>query len=206
MVKGLWLGLTYNMKKNLLAHDLWYKLGIKFSKDWKTHVFETGKLIKRFFRKYPLLKRHIRRQIRTLEKKGQIIAPDGAIRHLPHDGPDTPMYWHLENQAVNFPIQRFASSVTGSALVDYEAALLKHHKISYADWHNALLNNPFDLPCSPIINEVHDELDQDMHPKDGKQDLDLLVHCAEKVPTLRKLVPEFDVPLKVKVTVNPTWT
>lgn len=206
MVKGLWLGLTYNMKEGLLAHNLWYGMGIKFSNDWNEHKRLTGKLIKRFFKKYPKLARHIRRQIRTLEAKQQVIAPDGAIRHLPHEGPDSPMFWHLENQAVNYPIQRFASSVTGSALVDYEAALLKEHKISYAEWHNALLHHPYDLPCSPIINEVHDELDQDMHPKYGKRDLELLVHCATRVPTLRKFVPEFDVPLKVKVTVNPTWT
>jgi len=206
MVKGMWLGLTYNMKAGLLAHNLWYQMDIKFSNDWKTHVEKTGKLIRRFFRKYPKLRRHIRKQISMLEKHQQVVAPDGAIRHLPHDGPETPMYWHLENQAVNFGIQRFASSVTGSALIDYEAALLKDHKISYSDWHNVLLHNPFELPCSPIINEVHDELDQDMHPKYGKRDLELLVHCATRVPTLRKLVPEFDVPLKVKVTVGPTWT
>jgi len=205
MVKGLWLGLTYNMKKNLFANNLW-NMGIKLSNDWKTHVEKTGKLIYRFFKKYPKIKRHIRKQIKTMELKQQVIAPDGGIRHLPHDGPESPMYWHFENQAVNYPIQRMASSVTGSALVDYEAALLKEHKISYADWHYALLDHPFDLPCSPIINEVHDELDQDKHPKYGKRDLELLVHCATSVPTLRKLVPEFDVKLKVKVTVNKTWT
>jgi len=206
MVKSTWLALTYNMKKNLFAKRLWYNLDVKFSSDWDTHVKKTGKLMKRFFKKYPKIKRYINKQIHTLEIRQQVVAPDGAIRHLPHDGPETPLYWHLENQAVNFPIQRMASSVTGSAMIDYEAALLKEHKVSYADWHYALLHHPFDLPCSPIINEVHDELDQDLHPKLGKRDLEMMVHCATKVKSLRAFVPEFDIELKVKVTVGPTWT
>jgi len=205
LVKSTWLALTYNMKKNLFAKRLWYQLGVQLSSDWDEHVSQAGKMIKRFFKKYPKVKRYIRHQIKLLEKNQQIVAPDGAIRHLPHDGIETPGYWHLENQAVNYPIQHFASSVTGSAMVDYEEALLKEHKISYQEWHTALMDRPFDPPCSVMINEVHDELDNDLHPRSGKRDLALLVHSAEKVSTLRKLVPKFDVPLKVKVTVTDSW-
>jgi len=205
-IKSTWLALTYNMKKSLFAKRLWYVLDVKLADNWDRHVKRTGKLIKRFFRRYPKVKRYIKKQIHTLELKQQVVAPDGAIRHLPHDGPETPLYWHLENQAVNYPIQRMASSVTGSGMIDYEAALLKEHKISYADWHYALLRHPFDLPCSPLINEVHDELDLDLHPKTGKRDLELMVHCATEAKSLRAFVPEFDIELKVKVTVGETWT
>ncbi len=205
MVKSLWLGLTYNMKKGLCAKNLWYKLGIKFSSDWEEHKKLTGKMIKRFFKKYPKIKSYIRRQIRRLEKNQQIISPDGAIRHLPHDGPDTPGYWHLENQAVNYPIQRFAASITGSAMIDYEESLLKEHKLSYQDWHEAVLLRPFELPCSPMVNEIHDAVLLDIHLKSGKKDLDLLVSSMEQVCTLRKMVPDFNITLKVKVDIGEYW-
>jgi len=117
-----------------------------------------------------------------------------------------PKYRHLQNQGINFPIQFLASLVTGSAMIDYERALLKEHHLTYVDWHEALLGDPYNLPCSPIINEIHDELLQDRHPEHGERDGEILREAMLGVPTLRALIPEFKIKLSIKVNVGETWT
>jgi len=203
--KAFVLGLDYNMKTWKLANDLWYKAHFKFSEDWKTHVQETAKARRRYLKLFKGLYYYIGDRIDEVERVQQVVSPSGRIRHFPHHGKDSEGWWHIENAAVNQPIQSFASDVTGSAIVDYEAALLKEHGLSYNDWHDSLLTTPWNPPCSPVFNEVHDELDLDMHPVHGKQDLAILVDCMQNVRTLKKLVPEFNLKLKVDVQVKDTW-
>jgi len=143
----------------------------------------------------------------------QVISPTGRIRHLPHHGePKWTASWkerghwkHTLNSAINFPIQSFASDCTGSAIVDYEATLLKEHRFSYRDWHSCLLDTPHSPIASPVFNEVHDELDLCLHPKTGRRDLEILVDCMRNVKSLKKLVPKFDLKLKADVQIVPTW-
>lgn len=203
--KSFVLGLNYNMGPWKLANDLWYRADFKFSEDWDEHCRQTRKARKRYLRMFDGLRRYIKDRIREVTETQQVVSPSGRIRHLPHHGPESEGFWHIKNAAVNQPIQSFASEVTGSAIVDYESELLHEHGLSYNDWHLALLERPWDLPCSPVFNEVHDELDLDLHPKTGKKDLAILVECMRRVRSLKKLVPEFDLTLKVDVKVKDTW-
>lgn len=203
--KAIVLGVNYNMQDWKMAHDLWYKCGLKLSSDFRKHVARTGRKRKEYLRMFPDLKRYIRNRIREVTATQQVVSPTGRIRHMPHHGPDSEGFWHIRNAAINYPIQSFASDITGGAIVDYERRLLKEHKMSYKEWHNALLTNPFDPPASPVFNEVHDELDLDLHPKSGKKDLDLLVDCMEQCETVKKLVPGFKLNLKVDVEVIERW-
>jgi len=203
--KAFVLGLDYNMKTWKLANDLWYKAKFRFSKDWKTHVKETSKARRRYLKLFNGLYNYIGDRIEEVEREQQVVSPSGRIRHFPHHGKDSEGWWHIENASVNQPIQSFASEVTGSAIVDYEKALLKEHGLSYNEWHGALLSEPWNPPCSPVFNEVHDELDLDMHPVTGKRDLEILQDCMSNVRTLKKIVPEFNLKLKVDVQVKDTW-
>ena len=203
--KCIVLGLNYNMKVWKLANDLWYRNDFKFSEDWDKHVKETAKARKRYLRMFPGLARYIKDRIGEVREDQRVVSPSGRVRHLPHHGPESEGYWHVENSAVNQPIQSFASDATGSAIVDYEEALLKEHKLSYREWHESLIKHPWDLPCSPVFNEVHDELDQDLHPSTGKRDLEILRDCMENVRSLKKLVPDFNIKLKVDTQIVPTW-
>jgi DNA polymerase I-like protein with 3'-5' exonuclease and polymerase domains len=203
--KCIVLGLNYNMKAWHLANDLWFKIGFKFSEDWDEHFKQTIKARKRYLRMFPGLANYIRATLWDVRENQRIVSPSGRVRHLPHHGPDSEGYWHVENSAVNYRIQSTASEITGSALVDYEEALLKEHRLSYTDWHSALIEKPWSPPCSPVFNEVHDELDIDLHPKSGKRDLEILVDCMQNVRSFRKLVPDFDIKLKVDVQIVPTW-
>ena len=203
--KALVLGLDYNMGWWKLANDLWFKNNFKFSEDWDEHCKETKKARKRYLRMFPGLKRYIQERIVEVSTTQQVVSPSGRIRHLPHHGVDSEGFWHLKNSGINFPIQSFASDITGSAIVDYEEALLREHKLSFTDWHSALLQHPWDLPCSPVFNEVHDELDLDLHPRTGKRDLEMLLDCMRNVRTLKKLVPGFDLTLKVDAQIVERW-
>lgn len=203
--KSFVLGLDYNMGAYKLALDLWHKAKFRFSNDWDTHVRKTKKARARYLKVFSGVNRYIHRRIREVSETQRVVSPTGRVRHFPHHGPESEGFWHIKNAAVNQPIQSFASEVTGSAIVDYERALLKEHGLTYADWHEALLEHPWLPPCSPVFNEVHDELDLDMHPKTGKRDLEILEDCMTNVRTLKKLVPEFNIKLKVDIQKFDSW-
>ena len=203
--KCLVLGLDYNMGWYKLALDLWNKAGFHFSEDWDEHCRQTKEARKRYLKMFSGLRTYIRERIEEVTETQQVVSPAGRVRHLPHHGPDSEMFWHVRNAAVNFPIQSLASDVTGSAIVDYEETMLKEHGLSYREWHKALLEKPWDPPASPVFNEVHDELDLDLHPKHGKRDLEILVDCMRNVRGLKKLVPGFNLTLKVDVQVVNNW-
>jgi len=205
-IKSIYLGIGYGMSVWKLAHDLKDKAGMELSHDWDKHLKKTGKIMKKYFRMFPEVKEYHHRQEKELLRNQRALGELRMIRHLPHLGPDMEGFKHLLNQAYNLPIQYLASLVTGSAMIDYEAALLKAHGLTYVDWHEALLDDPYNLPCSPLINEVHDELNQDMHPKTGTKDLKILDDAMLGVPTLRRMLPEFKVKLSVSTKVGETWT
>jgi uracil-DNA glycosylase family 4 len=214
LVKSMTLGTFYNMGDWKLAKDLWEKLNIRLANDWDTHLTLVTKMRRdRFFPLFPGLEGYIHRQIREMEKTQRVVAPDGYVRHLPHHGrPDRGAtrkekgWWkHLQNTAVNFPVQHFASMVTGSALVDIEQALLREHGISLRDWHKLLLEKPLDLPCSVIINEVHDEVTTDYNPRTYERDKEIVFTMMRDVPSLHKLVPSFNIPLKLEAKIGPAW-
>jgi DNA polymerase I-like protein with 3'-5' exonuclease and polymerase domains len=188
-----------------LALDLWNKAGFRFSDDWNKHVDETKKARKRYLAMFPGLRTYIRNRIGEVTETQQVVSPTGRVRHLPHHGEDSEGFWHIKNSAVNFPIQSFAFDVIGSGLIDYEQALLKEHKMSYRDWHLALLERPWDPPASPVFNQVHDECDLDLHPKTGKRDLEILVDAMRNCRSLKKLVPEFDLTLNCDVQIVSNW-
>ena len=205
-IKSIYLGLGYFMNDWKLAHDLWYKVDLRLSEDRDTHVHKTKKIRKKYIKMVPEVKEYHRTQNKEVERHQQVTADLGMVRHLPHLGKDMEGYKRFQNQAINFPMQYLASLVTGSALVDYEAALMKEYQMSYMEWHKALLENPYELPCSPVVNEIHDELLLDMHPKTGKRDLEILHEAMTGVPTLRKMIPTFKVKLSLSEHVGETWT
>ena len=98
-----------------------------------------------------------------------------------------------------------ASDITGSVLIDFEEAMLANYELSYTEWHQMLLKNPLDLPFSVLINEVHDEVDIDLHPDTGDKDLEMLVESARRLHTFRGLLPEFDIIPNVSVKVAESW-
>jgi len=214
--KSIILGVHYNMQTPKMAKELWV-LGVRFSADYEAHEKETDRLRRKYLLLVPGVVRYMARQEEELLRSGQVVSADGAIRRLPLvDGTRTPGYGHLLNQAINFPVQRLASSVSGAALIDVERQLLAEAGLTYVQYIEMLwdarrkllttgLDNGIMYPQSVIINEVHDSIVLDLFPDHVARDTELVVETMKAVPTLRSLVPSFDVPLALGLTTNSHW-
>jgi len=204
-VKAVVLGVQYNMQPYKLAKNLWHQVGVKLADDFDAHLMKAEKLHAKYLTKFPGISRFIRQQERELLKTGGVNSKTGRRRHLPvPQGEDTPHFWHMKNEAVNFPIQAMASDVTGSALIDIEEELCAEHKISRVEYHARLLAKRWP-EMAVIVNEVHDSLIVDYYPPTMQRDREIIESCMTKVRTLRELVPEFDIPLKIGVHVAARW-
>ena len=120
------------------------------------------------------------------------------------------------NQAINFPVQRLASSVTGSALVEIEDELLKLRGLSHTEYIRLLLDarkkvlttglgSGIMYPLSVIFNEVHDEITVDLHPDTQARDTEVIIETMRAVSLLRKLVPTLKIPFAVKPKFGTHW-
>jgi DNA polymerase I-like protein with 3'-5' exonuclease and polymerase domains len=126
------------------------------------------------------------------------------------------------NQAINYPIQSLASDVTAAAIVKIEEELLSLRRLSYSEYVQMLtesrrkyLTNPPDrgiintirplYDMTVCFNEVHDDLVFDLHPDYEKRDEELIIETMRDVTLLKKLVPSFDLKLKVGVKKGPRW-
>lgn len=204
-IKSIVLGIQYGMGAYKLAYQLWNVVGVKLSSDWEEHVEKASQLRNKYLDKFPGIKRYIWNQKQTLLKKHSVSSLTGRVRHLPCPyGEETPGFGHLLNQAINFPTQSLASDVTGSAMVDLEAALLSKYGLTYEEYHwRLLVGKPPSMPL--LINEVHDDLVFDVPSKGRKENLELIRTTMTKVPTLRALCPAFTVELGVGQKVGTRW-
>lgn len=214
--KSIVLGVHYNMQGPKMAKQLWL-MGVRFSADFREHTRITERLRRRYLSLIPRVVDYMARQEEALLRNGQVVTPTGRVRHLPcPEGRDTPGFGHLLNQAINLPIQSLAADITGSALVDIERELLGLHGLGYRQYLELLLGGLTEepgcgiigkmaeerhlYPMSLLINEVHDEVTLDLHPRFLKRDVELVIETMRAVPTFRRLVPEFDSSL---LTVSP---
>lgn len=205
--KAIVLGVDYNKQYRSIARDLW-AMGVKLAPTYEEHEAESKRFREKFLNKFPGVKRYIERQRRRMLEEGQIWSPSKRLRRLPlMDGEDDQGYWHAWNQSVNFPIQSFAADVTGSALIDVEAAILQEYKLGYVEYHKMLLEQKW--PEIPIIcNEVHDDVVVDYPNLDDakhKRDVELVVETMRSLPSLRKICPAFTVRPNVGVQIAARW-
>lgn len=207
IIKSIVLGIGYGMGAWKLAHDLWYKAGVKLNSIWKTHVEEAGKLIRKYLRMYKKLARWMRAKEQEMLETGQVICPDGWVRHLPCPlGKATVGYRHLRNQAINTPIQHMASMVTGSALVDVENELNAAYGMSLVEYHQMLIQyKGFPQLRTVIFNEVHDSLVSDLHPEYRKRDKEIIVETMKAIPLFKKYMPDFPLYVDVEWNEAPVW-
>jgi uracil-DNA glycosylase family 4 len=214
ITKSLVLGIDYNMREYKLAEDLWFRAKVKLSADWREHVRQAARLIRLYFRKFPKVEEFIHARRDELLTYGYVTSLTGRVRHLPCPvGEDTPGFKRLWNQAVNFPVQSLASEITGSALMDAEAALCAANHLTVPQYHEMLVDAWLDprgplrrqTRMSMLINEVHDSLVVDLDPNTAARDLDIVKSAMREVTTLRILCPAFTLDLGVDASVGPAW-
>lgn len=214
--KSIVLGINYNMADYKLAWDLWYRAGVKLHSNWDRHREIAARLRQQYFQLYPELKVYMEDRERELRQTHQVVGVLGQTRRLPLS-PEPPRseqqayrqwrraYKHSLNQAINFPIQWFSAVVTGCCALDIESELLNRYRLSYTDYQRRLLCR--DYPEMPLMfNEVHDELDFDVPgTKRSKSDVKMIEEIMTCPPTLHKLIPDFECPLKAEIVEAPYW-
>jgi len=218
-VKSIVLAVHYNRQPKGMAESLRDE-GLLFSPDWDWHLRETTRIRALYLKRFKGIARYIQDREDELLANGFVTSLTGQARHLPvPDGRRTPGYSRLLNQAINFPIQRLASDVTGSAMLDAEEDLLAESGMSYVEYLEALVKdrrkllttNPLGGIMTPtiehalLINEVHDSLVSDMFPSTCKRDLEIFVENMRSVRSLRSLCPTFTMPLDVDVKLGSFW-
>jgi DNA polymerase I-like protein with 3'-5' exonuclease and polymerase domains len=208
-IKGVVLGSNYGSGPKKVASQLWNATpSVRLSEDYEKHVEEVASLRTKYLRAFPGIQRYMYARREELLRNGCVRSLTGRVRHMPvPQGQETPGFGHFLNAAYNFPIQSLASEVTGSAMIDCEAALLTEFGLSYRAYHHALLRREW--PQMPIlVNEVHDELVFDipaLSPEQERRCVELIVERMCKVPTLRTVCPKFTLELKVSHVLAETW-
>lgn len=214
-VKSLILGILYNKKKWSLASDMWAQ-GAKLDSNYETHVDKCGDMLESFLDTlFPGVRAYHEQQEHDVFKFGYVMNAVGQKRRLPlppePERSDKFAYKtymrfksHVINQAINYPIQSLASYVTGSAMVDLEAALLHAFDWKYYDYQQALMAKEW--PHMPLICiEVHDDIVEDIPKGMEKKTQEVTHEVMKTVPTLRKLLPEFTTPLSIDTNFGPCW-
>lgn len=212
-IKSLILAILYMTKKWSLAENLWVQQGVKFDSNYQRHEDKVGEILDDFLDFFPGIKKYQQRQTETVLEQGYVTNALGQRRRLPLP-PEPPKSermaykgWckyraHVINQAVNYPIQSLASYVTGSGMVDLEAAYLDFYRLSYAQYQEALMECAW--PMMPLMCiEVHDDIVQDV-PKNCITKAKEITHdVMHKPPSLVKLLPElFDSNVKLSIDTN----
>jgi len=221
-IKAIILGVHYDMRTAHMAWDLWNQ-GIRFSDDYDTHEEETDRLREGYLSLIPRVVEYMDRQEDRLLRNQCVVSPSGRVRRLPMvEDPQTGKiigFHHARKQAINFPVQSFASDVTGAALIDIERDLLGARGLGYRDYIGLLqsvrrkaLTQTGDagiiykeLEMSVPFNEVHDELTWDLNPETRRRDEEIIMENMMAVRTLRRMVPRFDLPLKVTPKIGKRW-
>ncbi len=214
-MKSLILAILYNKKQWSLAEDLWGS-GVQLDGDYEKHTDKAGELLDKFLTTmFPGVRDYHEQQEHDVLTDGFVMNAVGQKRRLPL--PPIPersnklaykIYMryksHVINQAINYPIQSLAAYVTGSALVDLEAAFLRQFKYSYVDYQQALMRKEW--PNMPLcVIEVHDDIVQDIPKGMEKKTQEVTTDIMTSVPTLRALLPAFKVPLSIDTNVGPHW-
>ncbi len=218
-VKALVLAIIYNKKRWSLAEDLWVNHGVKLDSNYEKHEDKAGEILDKFLNElFPGVKKYHARQKEAVLRDGYVTNALGQYRRLPL--PEEPqrsekgaykIYMryksHVENQAINYPIQSLAAYVTGCGLVDLERAFLAQYGWSYTDYQLALMEKKW--PRMPLLCiEVHDDLVEDI-PKGMEKKAKEITHDVMcKPPSLLAALPElFDsnVRLSVDTNVGPCW-
>lgn len=217
LVKSNVLGTNYRMGAFKMAKQLWQLLGVRLSPQWEDHLEQVENIRARYLRMFPHVSAYQRDRVEEVHNTGEVKLWFNQRRRLPI--PSEPprserQAWktwrkhvsHIENEAVNAPIQNAASFVCGTAMLDVEENLLSQYDLTYRSYHTALLlGKAKDLNMPLLINEVHDDLVYDVPAKHQKRDLRIIKETMQELKTLRRMKPEFDAPIRVDQKAASHW-
>jgi len=157
------------------------------SYDVEVTLAEAEKVRDRFFERYPRLRTWHDRQRRLATRYGRVQSPLGRIRHLPDvRSTDSDVRAESERQAINSPVQSFASDLMLVSLTRLDRAFPNNVARTVGSVHDALL---FEVR-EQYVDEVCAKIKEVMEDTD----------YVKKV-----FGTEITVPIEVEIKVSDHW-
>jgi uracil-DNA glycosylase family 4 len=181
--KAVNFGFVYGMGAPKFVKTAFEKYDVVFSLE------EAQAIRKQFFEMYSGLLPWHARQRRLVGLHRRVQSPLGRIRHLPDiDSGDKFVRGEAERQAINSPVQSFASDMTMLAMIEIQRQFKQHN----IDGH--------------FISTVHDALLFEIRDVDVARALPIIKYTMENLWSLKKQFGvELDLPIVADLKVGRTW-
>lgn len=180
--KAVNFGFLYGMGWRKFVMTAWTNYGLKVSEE------EAQAFRKAFFDQFPKLIPWHARQRRLANKYGRVETPMGRVRHLPDIySPDDAVRAEAERQAINSPVQGFASDMALLSLVHTARKFRRHGLEAYP------------------IGAVHDAVNFEVSIKDAPRVLPIIKHTMENLPLERLFNVQMTVPIVADIKVGTHW-
>jgi uracil-DNA glycosylase family 4 len=175
-------GFLYGMSWAKFIKTAWQNYGIRFTPEEAQATREA------FFQAYPDLPKWYAKQKRLAREFGRVETPMGRVRHLPDIySPDKGVRAEAERQAINSPIQGFASDMLlfGMTLIHEE---FKRQNID-----------------GFVIGTVHDACNFEINNKHLDRALPIIKRTLENLPLEEKFDVRLDVPIIADLKLGQHW-
>lgn len=180
--KAVNFGFLYGMGWRKFISTAWENYGVRVTED-ESQAFRTS-----FFDQFPMLPIWHRRQRAMAHKYGRVETPMGRVRHLPDIySPDKGVQSEAERQAINSPVQGFASDM----------CVLSLNMLAKQFRREGIRAYP--------IGTVHDALNWEIHGDDLAYALPQIKYRMENLPLEDLFGLTLDVPIVADCNVGTRW-
>ena len=181
--KAVNFGFVYGMGAPKFVKTAFEKYDVVFSLE------EAQSIRRQYFELYAGLLPWHARQRRLVSLHRRVQSPLGRIRHLPDiDSADKYVRGEAERQAINSPVQSFASDMTMLAMIEID----RQFKEKNIDGN--------------FISTVHDALLFEIADRDAARALPIIKYTMENLGSLKKKFGvELDIPIVADLKVGRTW-
>lgn len=180
--KAVNFGFVYGMGAPKFVHTAFTKYDLRFS------VGEAAEIRRQFFTNFAGLPKWHAKQRSLANKYKRVQSPLGRVRNLPDiDSADKGVKAEAERQAINSPVQSFASDLTQLSMV--------------------LIQKEFERQGIQgfIIGTVHDSLLFEIKEEWLPKALPIIKQTMETLPLRKKFGIDVDVPIVADISVGKHW-
>ena len=180
--KAVNFGFLYGMSWAKFIETAWNNYGLVVTEA------EAKAFRKAFFEQFPGLLPWHAKQRRLAAKYGRVVSPIGRVRHLPDiESADREVRAEAERQAINSPVQGFASDMALLAMI--------------------LINKEFrarELEAT-AIGTVHDAVNFEIPDHELAEALPIVKHVMENLPLREWFGVDLNVPIVADLKVGDRW-
>ena len=175
-------GFLYGMSANTFVDTAWNNYGVEVTPH-EAEVFRRA-----YFEQFPELLTWHRRQRQLAQKFGRVESPLGRVRHLPDIySPDRKVAAEAGRQAINSPVQSFASDLAILALVNITRDFKRKGLKAFS------------------VGAVHDALNFEVPEDEVRVAAPLIKYHMENVPLMKHFGYHMPVPILGDVALSRYW-